>query len=209
MRSGTTSIVPSTGTASGSSGSNGKPCSTAFVTSSVIASSSAEASSVAIVPKLPTRRVVTRARGEDRSGARRSPLSRMSSKSSASSSDWLSASWTTAMTDTRRIASSIADFASVDDARRDCRRSSADTVCRLFFTRWCISRMSASRLSSSRSRRRISDTSRPRMTAPVRLPSRMSGIDRRAMLTRPDSISVRHGARPVSTSGSDSSTVPR
>ena len=41
-------------------------------------------------------------------------------------------------------------------SRRACSRSSAATVCRLFFTRWWISRIVASLVSSSRSRRRSS-----------------------------------------------------
>ena len=50
--------------------------------------------------------------------------------------------------------------------RRACSRSSAATVCRLFFTRWWISRIVASLVTSSRSRRRRSVTSRSRTSAP-------------------------------------------
>ena len=46
--------------------------------------------------------------------------------------------------------------ASPSGSRRACSRSSAATVCRLFFTRWWISRIVASLVSSSRSRRRSS-----------------------------------------------------
>ncbi len=42
--------------------------------------------------------------------------------------------------------------------------------------------------------------------APMRCPSATSGIVRRVTVTPPDSMSVRHGARPVTTSGNDSST---
>ena len=51
--------------------------------------------------------------------------------------------------------------------RRACSRSSAATVCRLFFTRWWISRIVASLVSSSRSRRRSSVTSRTSTSAPT------------------------------------------
>ena len=60
----------------------------------------------------------------------------------------------------RRSDSSIAACASGDCSRRPWSRSSAAIVCRLFFTRWWISRMVASFESSSRSRRRRSVTSR-------------------------------------------------
>ena len=66
----------------------------------------------------------------------------------------------------RRTDSSIATFASGDANRRPCRRSSDEIVCRLFFTRWWISRIVASFESSRRSRRRSSDTSRVSTTAP-------------------------------------------
>ena len=53
-------------------------------------------------------------------------------------------------------------------SRRACSRSSAATVCRLFFTRWWISRIVASLVISSRSRRRSSVTSRISTSAPIR-----------------------------------------
>ena len=55
-------------------------------------------------------------------------------------------------------------------SRRACRRSSDEIVCRLFFTRWWISRIVASLDSSSRSRRRSSVTSRSSSTPPVTSP---------------------------------------
>ena len=51
-------------------------------------------------------------------------------------------------------------------SRRPCSRSSDEIVCRLFFTRWWISRIVASFDSSSRSRRRSSEMSRSSTTAP-------------------------------------------
>ena len=63
--------------------------------------------------------------------------------------------------------------------RRACSRSSAATVCRLFFTRWWISRMVASLVTSSRSRRRSSVTSRSSTSPPTCSPAGRSGIARR------------------------------
>ena len=82
------------------------------------------------------------------------------------------------MEPTRRTASSSADLASAESIRRAWRRSSAATVWRLFFTRWWISRMVASLVTSSRSRRRRSLTSRTSTSAPIRVPCGRSGIDR-------------------------------
>ena len=70
----------------------------------------------------------------------------------------------------RRTDSSIATFASGDESRRPCSRSSDEIVCRLFFTRWWISRIVASLESSSRSRRRSSEMSRMSTTAPDTAP---------------------------------------
>jgi len=88
-------------------------------------------------------------------------------------------------------------------------RSSAETVWRLFFTRWWISRMVASLLSRTCSRRRISVTSRTSMTAPARRPSHRSGIERRARYTPPTSTSVSQAWRPMSTTAMVSSTGVR
>ncbi len=60
-----------------------------------------------------------------------------------------SVSCTSAIDATRRIDSSSAIRASGTDVRRACSRSSAATVCRLFFTRWWISRIVASLLMSA------------------------------------------------------------
>ena len=66
----------------------------------------------------------------------------------------------------RRTESCTAAFASRFVNRRDCRRSSDEIVCRLFFTRWWISRIVASLLSSNRSRLRSSVTSRTSRSPP-------------------------------------------
>ena len=76
-----------------------------------------------------------------------------------------------AIVPTRRTASSSAARASSSGSRRACSRSSAATVCRLFLTRWWISRIVASLVISSRSRRRSSLTSRSSTMAPMRRPS--------------------------------------
>ena len=124
----------------------------------------------------------------------------MSSKSTVSSKPWLSVSCTSAITPTRRTASSSATRpASPSGSRRACSRSSAATVCRLFFTRWWISRIVASLVSSSSSRRRSSDTSRSSSSAPTRLPPSVSGMARIDTLAPREVTSVRHGARPVTT----------
>ena len=57
-----------------------------------------------------------------------------------------------------------------------CSRSSDEIVCRLFFTRWWISRIVASFESSRRSRRRSSVTSRSSTSAPVTAPCSSSGM---------------------------------
>ena len=79
-----------------------------------------------------------------------------------------SVSCTSAIDPTRRTASASAASASGASSRRACSRSSAATVCRLFFTRWWISRIVASLVMSSRSRRRSSLTSRSSTSAPSR-----------------------------------------
>ena len=68
-------------------------------------------------------------------------------------------------------------------SRRPCSRSSDEIVCRLFFTRWWISRIVASFDSSSRSRRRSSETSRSSTTAPVTAPWSSSGMQRISTVT--------------------------
>ena len=96
-----------------------------------------------------------------------------------------SVSCTTAIAPTRRTASSSASRASGLSMRRACSRSSAATVCRLFFTRWWISRIVASLLSSARSRRRISVASRTSTSEPTWRPPRCSGTPR-SVTTAPE-----------------------
>jgi hypothetical protein len=81
-----------------------------------------------------------------------------------------------AMDEIRATDSSMATLASGASIRRDWRRSSEEIVCRLFFTRWWISRMVASLDSSIRSRRRSSLMSRISTTAPVASPRSRSGM---------------------------------
>ena len=66
--------------------------------------------------------------------------------------------------------------------------------------------MVASLVISSRSRRRSSLTSRSSRIAPVRCPASTSGIARIETLAPREETSVRHGARPVTTSARLSST---
>ena len=111
------------------------------------------------------------------------------------------------MAPTRRIAWVSASRASSECVRRAWMRSSDATVCRLFFTRWWISRIVASLVMSSCSWWRSSVTSRLSTIAPIRSPRWRIGIARSDTVTPRASMSVRHGARPVTTSGSDSSTT--
>ncbi len=85
---------------------------------------------------------------------------------------------------------------SPDGMRRACRRSSAATVCRLFLTRWWISRIVASLVSSSRSRRRSSVTSRSSTSAPMRCPARRSGMARSDSVV-PPGLEVAAPGRPA------------
>ena len=110
----------------------------------------------------------------------RSSRSAMSSNATFSSNDWLRVSCTKAMEPTRRTASSSASRASGTSMRRPCSRSNAATVCRLFFTRWWISRMVASFETSSRSRTRSSVTSRSSTIEPAGRLSCTSGMTRRS-----------------------------
>ena len=93
-----------------------------------------------------------------------------SSRFTCSSTDIDNASWTNAIDDTRRTDSISASRPSALTVRRACRRSSAATVCRLFFTRWWISRMVASLDIRARSRRLTSVTSRISTAAPALAP---------------------------------------
>jgi len=74
-------------------------------------------------------------------------------------------------------------LASADASRRPCRRSSDEIVCRLFFTRWWISRIVASLDRSRRSRRRSSEMSRSSTTAPVTSSLSIRGRHRTSTVT--------------------------
>ncbi len=67
----------------------------------------------------------------------------------------------------RRSDSSSAERASAERNLRACSRSSAAIVCRLFFTRWWISRIVASFVTSIRSRWRMAVTSRSSTMPPT------------------------------------------
>ena len=121
---------------------------------------SAVATSEGARPNEPTRTTRTRSPVALTSVTIWPSRSAISSKPTSSSAAALSVSCTIAIVPTRRTASSRAAFASGASIRRACSRSSAATVCRLFFTRWWISRIVASLVTSSRSRRRRSVTSR-------------------------------------------------
>ena len=99
--------------------------------------------------------------------------------------------------------------ASGDCSRRPCSRSSAAMVCRLFFTRWWISRMVASLEISIRSRRRRSVTSRSSTHTP-RPPARRSssGIACTSTDVSPRSISSVTGRRARIATSTASSSKP-
>ena len=186
-----------------------RPCSTAFWTSSVSTSDRAVASSARSRPKRPSCR--TRVVPSGVAAATSTANARVARSSNATVSSRLvdKVSCTSAMAPTRRPASSSAARPGPSSSRRDCSRSRAATVCRLFFTRWWISPMMASLLISSRSRRRSSVTSRNSSSAPNRRPFSTSGMARRLSTVPLPSTSERQGALPVSTSGKPSSTWPR
>ena len=107
----------------------------------------------------------------------------MSTKDTSSPASRDSVSCTSAMVRMRRTDSLMAALASGEDSRRPCRRSSDEIVCRLFFTRWWISRMVASLDISRRSRRRSSEMSRSSTRHPVGGPSDSSGMQRTSSVT--------------------------
>ncbi len=138
----------------------------AFCTSSVITMTRAVARSASSTPRSPTRLIrigVSTVATSFMIGRIRSTTS---SRLTSSSTDIDSASCTSAIDDTRRTDSISASRPSALLVRRACSRSSAATVCRLFFTRWWISRIVASLDSSARSRRLTSVTSRISTAAP-------------------------------------------
>ncbi len=150
------------------------------------------ATSAPRIPKRPVRRPVIRP-GEI-SATIASTRSAISSKSTRSSRFWDSVSCTMAIEPTLRTASPSASLPCSESILRACRRSSAATVWRLFFTRWWISRMVASLVINSRSRRRTSVMSRSRMSEPIRVPLGLSGMARSWTMQSLASTSAPRGA---------------
>ena len=99
----------------------------------------------------------------------------ISPNATSSSALWARVSCTTEMDPMRRTDSPKAARASSDCSRRAWSLSSDEMVCKLFFTRWWISRMVVSLDTNWRSRRRSSVTSRTRTMAPVATPVSSSG----------------------------------
>ena len=105
-------------------------------------------------------------------------------------------SWTRAIVRIRRTDSETAALASGFVSRRACRRSNDEIVCRLFFTRWWISRIVASLLNSSRSRLRSSVTSRTSSTPAMTSSDLMTGTQRHSsVVSTPCSNSSMTGTR--------------
>ena len=107
---------------------------------------------------------------------------------------------------TRSSASASASFASAVDARRAWRRSSAATVCRLFFTRWWISRIVASLLmqrplAAAQVRHVLEEHDAPRSARP----SRTSGMPR----SRTTAVAFSTSARPGRPTATPPPTAPR
>ncbi len=128
------------------------PCSTAFWSSSESTSASGVATSAGSSPAVPSSDMLTGWSGSV------SPVVTMSMSRCATLSKatrWPEScervSCTSAIEEIRRTDSDRASRTSGADSRRDCSRSREATVCRLFFTRWWISRIVASLYSSSRS----------------------------------------------------------
>ena len=119
----------------------------------------------------------------------------MSSKRTSSLASRDSVSCTSAIARMRRSDSSIAACASGDCKRRPCNRNSAAIVCRLFLTRWWISRIVASFDMSNRSRRRRSVASRRSTSTPTTSSFSSCGIARRSSDASPRSSSAVTGTR--------------
>ncbi len=172
-----------------SPGASPSPCSRAFCTTSVKTSDRLVATSAGMQPKLPTRVIATLLREDATSRTIVMRRSATSSKQTTSSNPLDRISWTTAMAATRFWASVRALDASGEVVRRACRRSSAATVCRLFLTRWWISRIVASLVTSSRSRLRRSVTSRQVTNQPARC-GRPAAAAGRAGASRPPGLEL-------------------
>ena len=156
--------------------STGKAWSTAFWSSSVSTTAMVVETWPGTAPASPsTVNDTGRSGDETLSSTTRTSGRTISVKARSSSALWASVSWTTEMAPIRRTDSPRAARASSPERRRAWSRSSDEMVCRLFFTRWWISRMVASLDTSWRSRRRNSVTSRTRTMAPVAVPPSSSG----------------------------------
>ena len=128
----------------------------------MIAIASGVATPASRTPNVPDRVARTSGSAVATSATIASNWSATSSKSTVSSTVCDSVSWTIAIVATRRTASSSAARPPAARSAGPGSRSSAATVCRLFLTRWWISRIVASLVISWRSRRRTSVTSRQR-----------------------------------------------
>ena len=186
---------------------SGKACSAALCSSSVTARTSGVAAAAGSSPNEPVRRVRAAGPTEVRSPSIGSTWSRTSSTSTTSSRLPASVSCTTAIDATRRTDSSSAARAAGSVIRRACSRSSAATVCRLFFTRWWISRIVASLVSSARSRRRTSVTSRTSTSAPASPPGACSGRARTSIVAVRPSTSIGSGNRPATAAAMPAATA--
>ena len=179
----------------------------ALVISSVSTSDSGVASCAGIMPNLPMKSMsICWSRIVARSTLIFSRFEITLSKSTISSTVWLSPSCTIAMVCTRRCASASSFLTSWDLVLRAWSRSSADTDCRLFFTRWWISEIAASLVCSSFSRRRSSVTSRHSTMPPVLPFASYSGSERIETAERFASSSESTAALPLNTNGSVSGT---
>ncbi len=123
---------------------DGKACSTAFCSSSARTTASGVATSAPTSPMSPVTWISTRWPDTAESSAMRTSDPTISSKGTSSPGSRDRISWTTAMDRTRRSASRNASWPWPGSSRRAWSRSSDEMVCRLFFTRWCTSRMAAS-----------------------------------------------------------------
>ena len=131
----------------------------------------------------------------------------MNATSSPASRDRVS--WTRAIDWIRRTDSATASLASSEPVRRAWSCRSDEIVCRLFFTRWWISRMVASLESRSRSRWRTSVTSRNSTTAPDTPCESSIGIVFIKMMTSPRSTSTVTGLPTANASRIGASSSPR
>ena len=167
---------PSRESSSATPAPDGKAWSTAFWRSSVRTTAIVVVTCPGSTPASPVTVKARGRRGDDTlSSTTRTSGRTISENATSSSALWASVSCTTEIAPMRRTDSPSAALASSPFRRRAWRRSSDEIVCRLFFTRWWISRIVASLETSWRSRRRSSVTSRTSTMAPVANPDSRSG----------------------------------